>query len=37
MGVLPAAAFNASLFIFFINILIPALAGSALLFKRNAS
>lgn len=35
MGVAEAAAFNASLFLFFINILIPAIIGSFLLFKKN--
>jgi len=35
MGVSAANAFNAALFLFFINILIPALIGSVLLFKKN--
>ncbi len=35
MGVAAASAFNASLFIFFINILIPAVTGSVLLFKKT--
>lgn len=35
MGVGAASAFNAALFLFFINILIPALIGSVLLFKKN--
>ncbi len=35
MGVAAASAFNASLFLFFINILIPALIGSVLLFKKK--
>jgi len=35
MGVGAAPAFNAALFLFFINILIPALVGSVLLFKKN--
>lgn len=35
MGVAAASAFNAALFLFFINILIPALVGSVLLFKKN--
>ena len=35
MGVLAAPAFNAALFLFFINILIPSLIGLVLLFKKN--
>lgn len=35
MGVNPASAFNAALFLFFINILIPSLIGSVFLFKKN--
>jgi uncharacterized membrane protein YbhN (UPF0104 family) len=35
MGVDAASAFNAALFLFFINILIPSLIGSVLLFKKR--
>jgi hypothetical protein len=35
MGVAAASAFNASMFLFFINILIPALIGSVLLFRKT--
>lgn len=35
MGVGAASAFDAALFLFFINILIPAIIGSVLLFKKN--
>jgi len=35
MGVDAASAFNAAFFLFLINILIPALTGSLLLFKKN--
>jgi uncharacterized membrane protein YbhN (UPF0104 family) len=35
MGVDAASAFNAALFLFFINILIPSLIGSVLLFKKK--
>lgn len=35
MGVAAAPAFNAALFLFFINILIPAIIGMILLFKKN--
>ncbi len=35
MGVDAASAFDAAIFLFFINILIPSLIGLALLFKKN--
>jgi uncharacterized membrane protein YbhN (UPF0104 family) len=35
MGVNAASAFDAAIFLFFINILIPSLIGLALLFKKN--
>jgi len=35
MGVSAAPAFNAALFIFFINILMPSLIGLIFLFKKN--
>ncbi len=35
MGVDSGSAFNAAFFLFLINILIPALAGSILMFKKN--
>ena len=35
MGVNAASAFDAALFLFFINVLFPAVIGSVLLFKKN--
>ncbi len=35
MGETSAAAFNASIFLFFINVVFPSLIGALLLFKRN--
>jgi uncharacterized membrane protein YbhN (UPF0104 family) len=34
-GELPSVAFNASIFLFFINIMLPALVGLLLLIRKN--